>query len=61
MQPKTKLDTRYVVAAAVLSSLTILAVQLATRVPWKSDSQVTKTWWCFLYLLLVIACFVWAL
>ncbi|KYH12263.1 hypothetical protein [Neorickettsia sp. 179522] len=35
----------------LLSSVTILAVQVAKRIPWRSDSEVTKSWWCFVYLI----------
>ncbi|QHD64918.1 hypothetical protein [Neorickettsia findlayensis] len=34
----------------LLSSVTILAVQMAIRIPWKPDWRITKSWWCFLYL-----------
>ncbi|ACT69071.1 lipoprotein, putative [Neorickettsia risticii str. Illinois] len=41
-----------------LSCAAILAVQIAKRIPWKDDGVMTKSWWCFLYLIIpAVVCF----
>ncbi|QHD64919.1 hypothetical protein [Neorickettsia findlayensis] len=65
MKPKRKQDQ--VLSAAenrigalilFVLALVILAVQMAKRIPWRSNSEVTKSWWCLVYLQLVIAGFI---